>query len=89
MSVYLGVDWGTHSSKWAFQHPGLNPIVGTIWDSAVSRIRGLPLRCCSQVPHIRSRCEVRIRSARHDPLDEHHGCANVSGMSLAEWNSAR
>lgn len=38
MSVYLGVDWGTHSSKWAFQHPGLNPIVGTIWDSAVSRI---------------------------------------------------
>jgi hypothetical protein len=38
MSAYLGVDWGTHSSKWAFQKPGLNPLVGPIWDSAVSRI---------------------------------------------------
>ena len=37
MSAYLGVDWGTHSSKWAFQKPGLNPLVGPIWDSAVSR----------------------------------------------------
>lgn len=37
MSGYLGVDWGTHSSKWAFQRPAANPIVGSIWDSAVSR----------------------------------------------------
>jgi len=37
MSNYLGIDWGTHSSKWAFQRAGSNPIVGAIWDSAVSR----------------------------------------------------
>lgn len=36
MSGFLGLDWGTHSSKWAFQQPGLNPFVGPIWDSAVS-----------------------------------------------------
>jgi hypothetical protein len=37
MSGYLGIDWGTHSSKWAYQRPGSNPIVGAIWDSSVSR----------------------------------------------------
>ena len=38
MTGYLGIDWGTHSSKWAFQRPEMKPIVGTIWDSAVSRV---------------------------------------------------
>lgn len=35
MSGYLGIDWGTHSSKWAFQRRELNTLVGSIWDSAV------------------------------------------------------
>src|SRR5579872_6907352 len=35
---YLGIDWGTQSSKWAFQTESGNPVIGPIWDSSVCRI---------------------------------------------------
>lgn len=40
MASYLGIDWGTHSSKWAYQMATANPVVGSIWDSAVTCIDG-------------------------------------------------
>ena len=33
---YLGIDWGTHSSKWCYQSAG-KLVVGPIWDSRVWR----------------------------------------------------
>jgi hypothetical protein len=39
MDAYLGVDWGTHSSKWCYQDPSGRVIVGEIWDSQVWRIK--------------------------------------------------
>ena len=35
---YLGIDWGTQSSKWALQTESGNTVIGPIWDSSVSRI---------------------------------------------------
>src|ERR1700730_8928093 len=40
MTSYLGIDWGTHSSKWAFQSDASSPVIGPIWDSSVCRIDG-------------------------------------------------
>lgn len=36
-SQCLGVDWGTHSSKWCIQGPAGLKLVGRIWDSKVWR----------------------------------------------------
>src|SRR6185437_6916803 len=33
--AYLGIDWGTHSSKWIFQDTEHTAIVGPIWNSTV------------------------------------------------------
>jgi hypothetical protein len=38
MDGYLGVDWGTHSSKWCYQDSGGRIEVGEIWDSRVWRL---------------------------------------------------
>jgi len=38
MASVLGIDWGTHSSKWAFQTESGNPVIGSIWDSSVYRL---------------------------------------------------
>lgn len=38
MALYLGVDWGTHSSKWASRSDTDTPVIGDIWDSSVCRI---------------------------------------------------
>ena len=40
MRSFLGIDWGTHSSKWVYQHEHKSgaPIIGEMWDSGVSRI---------------------------------------------------
>jgi hypothetical protein len=35
MAYYLGIDWGTHSSKWVVQTDSRSPVIGPIWDSAV------------------------------------------------------
>lgn len=39
MDAYLGVDWGTHSSKWCYQDSSGRVVVGEIWDSQVWRIK--------------------------------------------------
>jgi len=38
MHAYLGVDWGTYSSKWCYQDSNGRVIVGGMWDSRVWRI---------------------------------------------------
>lgn len=38
MAHYLGIDWGTHSSKWVIQTDSGNSVIGPIWDSSVCRI---------------------------------------------------
>lgn len=38
MDAYIGVDWGTHSSKWCYQESSGKVVVGEIWDSRVWRI---------------------------------------------------
>src|SRR5712691_4571730 len=38
MASFLGIDWGTHSSKWAFQTDSGNPVIGSMWDSSVCRL---------------------------------------------------
>lgn len=38
MDAYIGVDWGTHSSKWCYQDSSGRVVVGGIWDSRVWRI---------------------------------------------------
>lgn len=38
MQGFLGIDWGTHSSKWVYQTRSGSPIIGEIWDSGVSKI---------------------------------------------------
>ena len=38
MDAYIGVDWGTHSSKWCYQDSNGKVVVGGIWDSRVWRI---------------------------------------------------
>lgn len=35
--AWLGIDWGTHSSKWCYRAEGEKPLVG-IWDSRVWRL---------------------------------------------------
>jgi hypothetical protein len=37
-NAFIGIDWGTHSSKWCFQDLSGNRVVGRIWDSRVYRI---------------------------------------------------
>lgn len=37
MDAYLGVDWGTHSSKWCYQDSNGTVVIGGIWDSRVWR----------------------------------------------------
>ncbi len=37
MKGVIGIDWGTHSSKWCYQDANKRAIVGQIWDSAVWR----------------------------------------------------
>src|SRR5260370_23765302 len=42
MRLFLGIDWGTHSSKWVYQN-GIRsgtPVIGEIWDSGVTRVAG-------------------------------------------------
>src|ERR1700730_1444877 len=48
--------------------------------------RGLPLRCGPQVPGIRSRREVRVRSAQRYSLAEDHTCAHLDWKPMAEWS---
>jgi hypothetical protein len=36
VKTYVGIDWGTHSSKWVARQGAAAPIVGQIWDSGVS-----------------------------------------------------
>src|SRR3984893_8273283 len=48
--------------------------------------RGLPLRCGPQVPSIRSRREVRVRSAQRYSLAEDHTCAHLDWKPMAEWS---
>ncbi len=36
--AYIGVDWGTHSSKWCYQDSRNRKLVGQIWDSTVWRV---------------------------------------------------
>ncbi|MBI1750534.1 MAG: hypothetical protein HYR59_07690 [Acidobacteria bacterium] len=36
--AFLGIDWGTHSSKWCYQDLLNHRYVGTVWDSRVWRI---------------------------------------------------
>jgi len=38
MNGFLGIDWGTHSSKWAYQTGSGSPVIGEIWDSAVTSL---------------------------------------------------
>ena len=44
------------------------------------------LRCCPRVPGVRSRREVRIRSAQRYSLAEDHTCAHLDWKPLAEWS---
>lgn len=37
MKGFIGVDWGTHSSKWCYQNSRNEVIIGGIWDSRVWR----------------------------------------------------
>ena len=37
MKRVIGIDWGTHSSKWCYQDTNKRTIVGQIWNSAVWR----------------------------------------------------
>lgn len=38
--AYLGIDWGTHSSKWCYQDTAGRRVLGPIWDSRVSNDAG-------------------------------------------------
>ena len=38
MGLHLGIDWGTHSSKWVCQGESSSPVIGSIWDSSICRL---------------------------------------------------
>src|SRR5437764_11590414 len=72
MDGYLGVDWGTHSSKWCYQDSRGRIDVGEIWDSRVWRLGD----CLAMFP------------LRHRFSGDHCGVSGLKGKLIRDPGQA-
>jgi hypothetical protein len=86
VNMFLGIDWGTHSSKWACQPPNGRPIVGPIWDSTIWR-DGNSLQMFLEKAHHQG--QYREGGLKHSIILDHNqpfweGNRRILGVTLGE-----
>jgi hypothetical protein len=82
----IGVDWGTHSSKWCYQDLERRTLVGDLWDSQVWRVEG-HLAMFPILRHYRGECgESGLKRKLIDDPDQPFwdGARPKLGASLGE-----
>src|SRR5262249_22478981 len=84
--AFLGIDWGTHSSKWCYQDAAGKRVVGRIWDSRVWRhedqLSIFPLRARFQAGQGEAALKRKLINDPDQPFWE--GQRRRLGVSLGE-----